>query len=228
MAIITKCPYRCGPDILYHPDCTTAEVVLDYGNAFHILAGAPISAKGAVADDASAIGVLLHDAYKGYHQRSKVVISGFVRADIIEDHAGATPSDAAKSAMPNVVFIDGAGKVQASAGGGGGGGVVFIPFQWTGTRPKNEDGSRGTLTLMNPNITVDMIIQALQEGHNVIAQVVCNGNMLYAPFAGFDDFDGICFVQHYMPSSSSDVQAARVFTLANSGACAAYDNGVMG
>lgn len=91
MAIITKCPYRCGPDILYHPDCTTAEVVLDYGNAFHLPAGTPISAKGAVADDASAIGVLLHDAYKGYQQRSKVVISGFVRADIIEDHAGATP-----------------------------------------------------------------------------------------------------------------------------------------
>ena len=108
--------------------------------------------------------------------------------------------------------------------------AVSIPFKWENINNKNENGSWGTLTLMNPDITVDIILDALMAGKNVVALVtIANKNVqVIAPFSGGDDFYGISFVEHYMPSSSTDRQAARVFIITKDGNCYAYDNGIMG
>lgn len=108
--------------------------------------------------------------------------------------------------------------------------AVLIPFKWENINNKNENGSWGTLTLMNPDITVDIILDALMAGKNVVALVtIANKNgQVIAPFSGGDDFYGISFVEHYMPSSSTDRQAARVFIITKDGNCYAYDNGIMG
>lgn len=108
--------------------------------------------------------------------------------------------------------------------------AVSIPFKWENINNKNENGSWGTLTLVNPDITVDMIIDELMAGRNVVALVtIVNKNgQIIAPFSGCDDFYGISFVEHYMPSSSSDRQAARAFIITKDGNCYAYDNGIMG
>lgn len=107
--------------------------------------------------------------------------------------------------------------------------AVSIPFKWENINNKNEDGSWGTLTLVNPDITVNIILDALMAGKNVVALVtIANKNSkVIAPFSGWDDFYGINFVEHYMPSFSSDRQAARVFIITNNGNCYAYDNGRM-
>lgn len=108
--------------------------------------------------------------------------------------------------------------------------AVSIPFKWENISNKNEDGSLGTLTLVNPDITVNMIIEALMAGRNVVALVTIGNrnDQLIAPFSGWDNFYGISFTQHYIPSSSSDSQAARVFIITNNGNCYAYDNGIIG
>lgn len=110
--------------------------------------------------------------------------------------------------------------------------AVSIPFKWENIGNKNENESLGTLTLVNPDITVDMIIDKLMAGSNVVALVtigIGNGNnQLIAPFSGWDNVYGISFTQHYMPSSSSDLQATRVFIITNNGNCYAYDNGIIG
>ena len=107
--------------------------------------------------------------------------------------------------------------------------AVLIPFKWENIGNKNENESRGTLTLVNPDITVNMIIEALMAGRNVVALVtIGNGNnQVIAPFSGWDNFHGISFTQHYMPSSTSDRQAARVFIITKDGNCYAYDNGIV-
>ena len=87
--------------------------------------------------------------------------------------------------------------------------VVSIPFKWENINNKNENESLGTLTLVNPDITVDMIIDELMAGRNVVALVtvgIGNGNnQVIAPFSGWDNYYGISFTQHYMPSSISDL-----------------------
>lgn len=107
--------------------------------------------------------------------------------------------------------------------------AVSIPFKWENINSKNENGSWGTLTLVNPDITVDMIIDELMAGKNVVALVTIvignRNNQVIAPFSGWDNGYGISFTQHYMPSSTSDRQAARVFIITNNGNCYAYDNG---
>ena len=110
--------------------------------------------------------------------------------------------------------------------------AVLIPFKQENINNKNENGSRGTLTLVNPDITVDMIIDELMAGRNVVALVtvgIGNGNnQVIALFSGWDNNGyGISFVEHYIPSSSSDRQAARVFRITEDGNCYAYDNGIM-
>lgn len=109
--------------------------------------------------------------------------------------------------------------------------AVSIPFKWENINNKNENGSWGTLTLVNPDITVDIILDALMAGKNVVALVtivIGNGNnQVIAPFSGWDDFYGISFVEHYIPSSTSDRQASRVFRITKDGNCYTYDNGRM-
>ena len=104
--VITESPYLCSPNILWHPDAQTKAVALDFaGTGGCIKAGSPISAAGKVANDASAVGVLLHDAHELCCSHGLVVIGGYIKSDIAQNHSGIEISDAARSAMSRLAFI---------------------------------------------------------------------------------------------------------------------------
>lgn len=117
MSIITDCPYICAPNIMDTPDYTTKTMVLDMTGKTVIRAGTPISAGGKVANDETAIGILLQDcrACLGT-RRGLVVIDGRIKQDVAKKHSGVTISDKAKAAMINVTFTgDGARSVKPDA-----------------------------------------------------------------------------------------------------------------
>lgn len=117
---ITQCPYICTVDLLWHPDHKSRPVTLDYtGTDGVIKAGTPISAAGAVANNGNAIGILLRDSYDGFHVAGSVVIDGFIRQDVAEEHSGVQLTDDAKRAMSKLVFVDAEGVPDPPAGGGG-------------------------------------------------------------------------------------------------------------
>lgn len=66
-------------------------------------AGTPISAVGAVANDASVMGILLHDVYEERPQAT-VVIGGYIHTERAQAHSGVTVAETAKTALKNVVF----------------------------------------------------------------------------------------------------------------------------
>lgn len=109
--MITKCPYLCGPDVLFHPDCTTKSIKLDYSSVTDgvIKGGSPINAAGKVANDATAIGVLRRDCYEGYHPRGQVIIGGYVDQDKAQQNSGIVLAGEPKAAMANVLFVDDSG-----------------------------------------------------------------------------------------------------------------------
>lgn len=121
MSVITDCPYICAPNIMDTPGYTTKMVTLDMTGKSVIKAGTPISADGKVANDETAIGVLLNDCHACLGaRRGLVVISGRVKQDVATEHSGVTISDEAKSALVNITFTgDG-------ARGGGGGRKDFV------------------------------------------------------------------------------------------------------
>lgn len=114
-SVITECPYICAPNIMDTPDFTTKMVQLDMSGGSCIKAGTPISADGKVANDETAIGILLNDCHSCLgNARGLVVIGGHIKQDVAKNHSGITISDKAKAAMINVTFTgDG-----ARAGGG--------------------------------------------------------------------------------------------------------------
>ena len=119
---ITQCPYICNIDLLWHPDHKSRPVTLDYtGTDGVIKAGTPISAAGAVANNGNAVGILLRDCYDGFHAAGNVVIDGFIRQDVAEEHSGVQLTDDAKRAMSKLVFVDAEGVPDPPAGGAGGG-----------------------------------------------------------------------------------------------------------
>ena len=94
-----------GVEILYNSDYVGRAITLDEA-AFTegvCKAGKPISVDGAVANSASAIGVLLHDVYEDRPQAT-VVIGGYINTAVAQKHSGVTIADEAKTAMKNVVF----------------------------------------------------------------------------------------------------------------------------
>lgn len=140
--VITESPYLCSPNILWHPDCQTKAVALDFaGTGGCIKAGSPISAAGKVANDASAVGVLLHDAHELCCSHGLVVIGGYIKSDIAQSHSGIEISDAARSAMSRLAFIGADGIPQPAAGGG----VFTVTFNidfnsrtWTADKTYDE------------------------------------------------------------------------------------------
>lgn len=134
-SVITECPYICAPNIMDTPDFSTKMVQLDMSGGSCIKAGTPISADGKVANDETAIGILLNDCHSCLgNARGLVVIGGRIKQDVAKNHSGITISDKAKAAMINVTFTgDG-----ARAGGGGGTITRLVKTDNTATR---EDGS---------------------------------------------------------------------------------------
>ena len=92
-------------EILYNSVYVGKAITLDSSAFTNNLckAGTPISASGAKANDATAIGVLLHDVAMERPQGT-VVIGGYIKTAVAQAHSGVTISENAKSALKNVVF----------------------------------------------------------------------------------------------------------------------------
>lgn len=140
MSVITDCPYICAPNIMDTPDYTTKMVTLDMAGGTVVKAGTPISADGKVANDETAIGILLNDCHACLgNRRGLVVISGRIKQDVAAEHSGVTISDEAKSAMINVTFTGDT----VRAGGGGTtwadlGEPVDFEINWDGSTEGRE------------------------------------------------------------------------------------------
>ncbi|MBO4973438.1 MAG: hypothetical protein J6D17_01495 [Bacteroides sp.] len=66
-------------------------------------AGTPIAANGTVANDATAVGILLVDVHEERPQGT-VVIGGYIHTARAAKHSGVTVAEAARAALKNVVF----------------------------------------------------------------------------------------------------------------------------
>ena len=66
-------------------------------------AGTPIAANGTVANDATAVGILLVDVHEERPQGT-VVIGGYIHTARAQKHSGVTVAETAKTALKNVVF----------------------------------------------------------------------------------------------------------------------------
>lgn len=94
-----------GVEILYNSDYVGKAITLDSA-AFTdnvCKAGTPISTAGAIANSASAFGILLHDVHQERPQGT-IVIGGYINTAVAQDHSGVTVAEDAKNALKNVVF----------------------------------------------------------------------------------------------------------------------------
>lgn len=66
-------------------------------------AGTPIAQDGTIANDATAVGILLNDVQEERPQAT-VVVGGYINTARAQKHSGVTIADTAKSALKNVVF----------------------------------------------------------------------------------------------------------------------------
>ena len=116
---MSRSPYLSNPNILAHPDRIVETVALDLTAQETYLAGSPINVEGKLANDETAIGILLYDVRKrAGGKRGVVVVSGRINQEAAAAWCGITISDAAKSALVNITFSDDGARM-----GGNGGGV---------------------------------------------------------------------------------------------------------
>ena len=69
-------------------------------------AGTPMALGGTKATGDAAFGILLHDVYQERPQGT-VVIGGYINTTVAEEHSGVTISETVKTALKNVVFMNG-------------------------------------------------------------------------------------------------------------------------
>ncbi|MBR5865736.1 MAG: hypothetical protein IKY89_05635 [Alistipes sp.] len=120
--VITKSPYINRTDLLFcHSSLVTRLLDIDFGDADMLPAGTPVNAQGQVANDCTTIGLLQHDAYKGFGVKKSIIIAGHVDFEKLSSHCGEVLTAEAKAALKNIVFV---GDPDAGAGGGTGGGVT--------------------------------------------------------------------------------------------------------
>ena len=122
---MSRSPYLSNPNILAHPDRIVQTVALDMTAQESYLAGSPISAEGKLANDATAIGILLYDVHKSIGGRDgTVVISGRIKQDVAAEWSGVAISAEAKSALVDITFTGDGGRM----GGGSWNDLTDKPF----------------------------------------------------------------------------------------------------
>lgn len=103
----TRKEATASPEILWNSEYVGSAVTLDTA-AFAdgvCKAGTPIDAKGAVANSAAALGILLYDVYVERPQGT-IVIGGYINTKVAQAHSGVTLTEEAKTAMKNVLFMN--------------------------------------------------------------------------------------------------------------------------
>ena len=85
-----------APEILFNSEYVGRAVTLDTASFADGVckAGTPISAAGAVANTAEAMGILLHDVYEERPQAT-VVIGGYINTAVAQEHSGVTVAEEA-------------------------------------------------------------------------------------------------------------------------------------
>ena len=68
-----------------------------------VKAGTPLTRAGVIANDATAEGILLKDAYKG-DVPGALVTDGHIKTAVAQAHSGVTVTAAAKTALKNIIF----------------------------------------------------------------------------------------------------------------------------
>lgn len=140
-----KSPYLCNPNILAHPDRLVQSVALDMTAQDCYLAGSPISAEGKLANDATAIGILLYDVHKQIGGTTGVVvISGRIQQDVAAEHSGVTISADCKAALIDVTFTGDGCRM-------GGGGLTELPEGY----PYKEMGKKVVIAERTLDVTTD-------------------------------------------------------------------------
>lgn len=96
---------RDDVEVLYNSEYVGKAITLDSAAFTNEIckAGTPISAAGAVANTASAMGILLCDVHQSRPQGT-LVIGGYINTAAAKAHSGVTIAEDAKAAMKNVVF----------------------------------------------------------------------------------------------------------------------------
>ena len=197
-----RSPYLSNPNILAHPDRIVETVALDLTAQETYLAGSPINAEGKLANDETAIGILLYDVRKrAGGKRGVVVVSGRINREAAAAWCGVTISDAAKSALVNITFSDdgarmGAGAVKSVNGQTpdengnvtlempeGGGGMAVIDF--------GENNAGAVLFAMmtggseaelpDAAVLANDIDAAIKAGKSIYLKVTMDGNEVCAP-----------------------------------------------
>lgn len=101
---MAQSPYISAPNILDSADYSTKALELVFAGNTTIKAGTPINGAGEIANDGTAIGVLLEDVHDFSNHVGKVVICGRVNTEIAAEHSGVDITDDAKAAMNNLTF----------------------------------------------------------------------------------------------------------------------------
>lgn len=96
--------YIKNPNILAAPDYVAKAMPLVFGLRKTILAGTPVDADGAIANDGTAIGIVLFNVHKELGGVGQVLISGYVDTAIAKSNSNVTLSRDAKLAMKNINF----------------------------------------------------------------------------------------------------------------------------
>lgn len=92
------------PEILWNSEYVGAAMTIVVEDVA-VSAGTPINEDGEVANDSSAIGILLHTVFADRPQGT-VVIGGYINTAVAEGFSKMTISADAKGAMKNVVFMN--------------------------------------------------------------------------------------------------------------------------
>lgn len=123
-----------NPDILTHSNAQTMYVPINFEGYYEKImrAGSPISMKGKLANDNTAMGILLDDVTREYPM-GEIVILGFVDYEIAQNASGITLTPEAKSAMKNITFVG-----DPESGSSGGGGKSVQP-DWNQNDPTQPD-----------------------------------------------------------------------------------------
>lgn len=222
---ITTSPYINGPDILEHATRTVKEVHLDFSSVADgcIKAGSPISAAGKVANDATAIGILLHDNYSDCGcGHGMVVVAGRIRADVAEQHSGIKISAEAKGGMPAVAFVDAAGIVTGGGNAGGstpgGGGVTSWndltdkPFYEATEMVRSDIVEEGSYDASYEEGTGPYMLLGVSASHNYGEAVTVvfdekkyplnyNGKKMYSDFEGAAYFGNASMMDSNLPDT---------------------------
>lgn len=120
--------------------------------SFQVLkAGTPLDANGAIANDATAVGIVAYDVPPSggsmwsvvtndgsYYADVELITSGYIDEAAAESSCGMEYTDALKGALTDIVFAD--GKVSFGESGGGSE-PTYLPFGYSADNMSSESGS---------------------------------------------------------------------------------------